>query len=117
MGYLQMNQIAAICQWASLTIVACDGESAAQGLPGISHARDMQLKSLKFDDFFAIVRATPSLDYCLRKSKWQTRGWTYQEYTTSRRLLFFRKYGLYIRVAVGSGKSTHTYAENAEQNA
>jgi hypothetical protein len=98
----QLNQMANIYNRATLTLVAATGDSAAHGLAGVSYARDARQHSLRFDDEFEDVREVPFLHTCLRRSTWATRGWTYQEYVFSQKLLFFTDYGLYQKSNFGS---------------
>jgi hypothetical protein len=93
----QLNQMANIYNRAALTLVAATGVSATHGLAGVSHARDARQKVCKYGKNFELTNPTPLLEDFLPESKWWTRGWTYQEYIASKRLLFFTNYGLRLQ--------------------
>lgn len=97
----QLDQMANIYNRATLTLVAATGNSAAQGLAGVSYARDARQYPLVFYDGFEFFGSVPSLRTCMYESTWSTRGWTYQEYVASQRLLFFTDCGLYLKDSFG----------------
>jgi hypothetical protein len=99
----QLEQMAAIYHQATFTIVAATGDGATHGLAGVSRERNSGQNVLKFEDGFEIVEKIPKLGDCLKGSKWQKRGWTYQEYLASRRLLFFTDSGLFLKTGIGRG--------------
>jgi hypothetical protein len=107
----QLNQMAAIYHQATLTLVAAGGVDATQGLAGVSYARDSKQTHHRFDESFELVECTPSLEEYLDQSKWAKRGWTYQEYLASKRLLFFTEYGVFSKG--GLGGESKTFAEGA----
>jgi hypothetical protein len=100
----QLNQMADIYNRAALTLVAATGTSAAHGLAGVGYARDSMQVVCKYGKNFKLVTRTPSLEDLLPKSKRWTRGWAYQEYIASKRLLFFTDHGVYLKNDRRSGK-------------
>jgi hypothetical protein len=84
----QLQQMHKIYRYASFTIIACAGEDPSYGLPGVSRPRrkvqtDIDLNCVHLRTF----RFFPwSL---VRRSRWNSRGWTYQEHLFSRKCLFF----------------------------
>ncbi|KAM0228271.1 hypothetical protein ACHAP5_011990 [Fusarium lateritium] len=86
-AYRQINQMAAIYEKATLTIVASDGEDATAGLPGVRGASNPRQLSPR-------LRLTPEVCVAIRKETyqqvpWTRRGWTMQEDIFSRRKLIF----------------------------
>ncbi|KAI1369109.1 heterokaryon incompatibility protein-domain-containing protein [Xylaria arbuscula] len=76
---------------AELTIVAACGDSAQSGLLGsIESPREIE-KPLVSISSVAILPASLPLKSCLEKSIWAERGWTFEEYIFSKRLLFIFK--------------------------
>ncbi|CAM1501778.1 Fc.00g037620.m01.CDS01 [Cosmosporella sp. VM-42] len=80
-----------IYEEASVTIVAASGDGDEYGLAGAgtspSVPRDAQLKAQVGNR--ELVWTLPALFYELKKTKWATRGWTYQEAMLSNRCLVF----------------------------
>ncbi|KAI5928313.1 heterokaryon incompatibility protein-domain-containing protein [Camillea tinctor] len=72
---------------ALLTIVAASGSDADSGLPGVSgdHPRLTIQKRCTVDG----ITMANELEIDTNDSKWNTRGWTYQERVLSPRLLLF----------------------------
>jgi hypothetical protein len=97
----QLNQMADIYYCAALTLVAATGDNAAHGLAGVSYARDAKQIVCTYGCNFELVTPTPDLMTVLEKGKWWTRGWTFQEYVASKRLLFFTDQGLYLKNGLG----------------
>ncbi|KAM0546001.1 hypothetical protein ACHAPJ_011113 [Fusarium lateritium] len=86
-AYRQINQMAAIYEKATLTIVASDGEDATAGLPGVRGMSKPRQLSPR-------LRLTPEVCVAIRKETyqqvpWTSRGWTMQEDIFSRRKLIF----------------------------
>ena len=91
-----------------VTIVAAAGIDANSGLPGIStQARSLQRISGPLKGGVLLETCAPKLrrksedmdwsrqPYYLKNSKWDTRGWTFQEKVLSRRCLFFMEEQVY----------------------
>ncbi|KAI9693509.1 MAG: hypothetical protein M1820_009197 [Bogoriella megaspora] len=76
------------------TIVALDGHHDQSGLPGVSVSRVIQPV---FDTGAGrLVYSFPAIMSVIDNSKWNTRGWAYQEARLSRRCLFFSRYQVYL---------------------
>lgn len=81
---------------ATCTIVCAAGTNADSGLKGVWNTARQRLP---YDDpirlsgrrlgNFSVMLSRPSLDSELRRSHWNTRGWTYQEMCLSSRSLYF----------------------------
>ncbi|KAK4452581.1 heterokaryon incompatibility protein-domain-containing protein [Podospora aff. communis PSN243] len=95
----QISCMGTIYSCASLTIVAASGDSSAAGLPGIlSTRRDPAVAAQHTEVVSNLTFHTmpPTLRESLAQSPWSTRGWTYQEYILSRRLLIFTPSRVYF---------------------
>ncbi|KAF2501411.1 HET-domain-containing protein [Lophium mytilinum] len=92
----QLDQMGAIYRKAAFTIVAVAGQGATYGLPGVTLPRLSVQKRLNLHDI-ELIESIPSLSMCLNQSKWQTRGWTYQESEASIAMLYFTDFGVYYR--------------------
>ncbi|KAH6639191.1 heterokaryon incompatibility protein-domain-containing protein [Boeremia exigua] len=92
---VQLDQMALIYGQAEFTIVAAEGDSADFGLSGVSRPRITPEKA-QLNDNIWLVEPAPGLEKVLARTTWSQRGWTFQEYLTSSRLLFFTQRGLYL---------------------
>lgn len=96
-----MAQIASmdvVYREAEATLIACAGEDASHGLPGVgSTARTVQRSARIGKQTLVWTMADPA--YLIRKSKWITRGWTYQEGLLSRRCIYFTVQQVYFECA------------------
>ncbi|KAB8217057.1 heterokaryon incompatibility protein-domain-containing protein [Aspergillus novoparasiticus] len=90
----QINQMSRIYECAAYTVVALAGEDSSHGLPGVTKARSWSYKCIRIGNF-GITALAPSLQFCMRNSKWYTRGWTFQEAMFSSRLILFTSYGVH----------------------
>lgn len=74
---------------AELTIVAAAGKDARFGLPGTSVLRSEQ-EPFRLPSFSnaPVLPAVCSFNYLMENTSWRTRGWTFEEYVFSRRLLY-----------------------------
>jgi hypothetical protein len=79
---------------AHLTIIAASGIDASSGLPGICGNLRKQQQTVRIGSMKFLVSDTY---YQVRKSKWNSRGWTYQEGLLSCRRLVFTKTQLYFQ--------------------
>jgi hypothetical protein len=70
----QLDQMSAIYQQASFTIVASAGQDASYGLPGVSKPRIANQLIMPFRDF-AVVERGPYFYNLVEGSVWYTRGW------------------------------------------
>ncbi|KAK3302124.1 heterokaryon incompatibility protein-domain-containing protein [Chaetomium strumarium] len=80
---------------ATLTIVAAAGDDARYGLPGVSRDRRHQQASIVLGG--RRLLAFPDATQDVRRSKWSTRAWTYQEGLLSRRRLVFTHSQVYFQ--------------------
>jgi len=92
---IQLEQMASLYHQAALTIVAAAGSNAAHGLLGVSRAR-VEQKQLKFHSRLQLVKTAPDLKQVLRKTTWNSRAWTFQEYLSSTTMMFFTEHGLFV---------------------
>jgi len=73
-----------------VTIVAANGNDANAGLSRMTTtSMEPQLEFAQGDQTLRFLEARPSLETLLKRSKWNTRGWTYQEHLLSKRCVFF----------------------------
>lgn len=85
-SHKQISSMDAVYQEAVLTIVAARGESPSSGLVGVSKLDRIRQPSVKIGDW-VLVPCLLSPQDIVSKSKWNTRGWTYQEGMLSSRKL------------------------------
>ncbi|KAM3067281.1 hypothetical protein ACMFMF_009779 [Clarireedia jacksonii] len=90
-----ISKMGLIYSCATLTVIAAAGEDPEYGLPGVGttkrkHATTIQVGSKRF----AISR---DVRRELAASKWNSRGWTYQEALLSRRRLVFTDSQFYFQ--------------------
>ncbi|KAK1985275.1 heterokaryon incompatibility protein-domain-containing protein, partial [Colletotrichum cereale] len=84
----QIAQMHEIYSRAHLTLVAAAGEDSSYGLPGIRKKHRPRMGRFSVGDV-NIVQMLPHTSAQTLRSKWATRGWTYQEgYLAPRRLIF-----------------------------
>ncbi|KAI9764029.1 MAG: hypothetical protein M1840_008905 [Geoglossum simile] len=92
---IQMMDLVYECSY--LTIIAASGVSANAGLPGVrrgSRIVTQIIEELKPDIKMVILR---ELDDYLSKSRYSSRGWTFQEFLLSRRSVIFINDQIYFR--------------------
>ncbi|KAK8093561.1 HET-domain-containing protein [Apiospora hydei] len=83
----QIKSMGRIYDGAELTIVAACGEDASHGLPGVARHPRRTTSSFLLDD--CIVQSyRKNTSAAVEYSRWNCRGWTFQEAYLSRRLLF-----------------------------
>jgi len=80
---------------ADVTIVVACGKDASFGLPGIGLTRRREQPIINFDGRVLASCLHDPIEI-IRRSKWNTRGWTYQEGLFSRRRLFFTDEQVYF---------------------
>jgi hypothetical protein len=94
--HVQIQNMHLIYHGAIATIVAVDPDpnsSARSGLFGVSIPRNPQRKALLYGHHLLLTQ--PHISHHLSRSKWATRGWTFQEARLSRRCLFFTEGQVY----------------------
>ncbi|KAK3991107.1 heterokaryon incompatibility protein-domain-containing protein [Cladorrhinum sp. PSN332] len=91
--WAQIQNMGVIYQRSYLTIIAAAGEGPSYGLPAVSSRkkRPRPLVKLQSKAYLVCPPSSPSaeLKTSFRFSKWNTRGWTYQEGALSKRRLLF----------------------------
>jgi len=93
---IQIAQMDTIYANAEVTIIAAAGNGPSYGLPGVSCRERKQQLSIKIGDL-AIRSTLPDGRYAVEESRWNERGWTYQEAILSRRRLVFTDYQVYFQ--------------------
>ena len=92
---MMIDNMDLIYESADATLVALHGDHENSGLPGVSTLS--RLVQPSFDTGTGqLVYSFPSIKSLIESSKWNTRGWTYQEARLSRRCLFFSHYQVYL---------------------
>ncbi|KAG8160904.1 hypothetical protein KVR01_009168 [Diaporthe batatas] len=90
-----ISQMDQVYSSASITIIDASGEDAQSGLPGVSNFAFRSQRRLHIGNTTLLELPSGARD--LRRSKWATRGWTYQEGILSpRRLIFTPNQVLYL---------------------
>ncbi|GAW11494.1 hypothetical protein ANO14919_008400 [Xylariales sp. No.14919] len=97
---VQLNAMDKIYSEAYVTLVALAGDNALYGLPGVSQ-RQRGRYSITTQGIF-LLEQDESYAESLEKSRWITRGWTYQEGLLSHRLLLFSDTGVFYECGHGS---------------
>jgi len=87
----QIGQMDSIYTGADVTIVATFGDGPHCGLPGVGRTqRKPQFQTAASGLTLATIPSFPG--HIVGDSKWNSRGWTYQEALLSRRKLFFTEH-------------------------
>ncbi|OQV02741.1 hypothetical protein CLAIMM_07886 [Cladophialophora immunda] len=97
----ELKNMASLYRAAQLTIIALHGNSADDGLPGISTARRDVQPCLEVGGC-RLVSTMGTLESARNRSKYITRAWTYQEEVSSRRRLYFTHQQLYFKCGTSS---------------
>lgn len=84
-----------IYESADATLVALHGDHDQSGLPGLS-TLSRATQPIFDTGTGRIIFSLPAIMSLIESSKWNTRGWTYQEARLSRRCLFFSRYQVYL---------------------
>ncbi|KAI2463358.1 heterokaryon incompatibility protein-domain-containing protein, partial [Annulohypoxylon bovei var. microspora] len=109
----QIQKMDLVYQQSELTIIAAAGEGPEFGLPGVGHrARDAQV-SARLGRHTYLVTTEPKCDSFF-KSKWITRGWTYQESVCSRRCVVFTRKEMFFQC--GGMTCRETVCEAGQKN-
>lgn len=96
----QINAMGDIYSHSYLTLVDLEGVTMDHGLPGVSQARvSHTIYKACGLSMRAIEDSFPTL---FRKSKWESRGWTFQEAMLSTRMLFFTDTGVLFECSQAS---------------
>jgi hypothetical protein len=90
-----INKMGLIYSCATLTVIAAAGENPEYGLPGVGTTKRKHATTILVGSkLFAISR---DVQRELAASKWNSRGWTYQEALLSRRRLVFTDSQIYFQ--------------------
>ncbi|KAF2648839.1 HET-domain-containing protein [Lophiostoma macrostomum CBS 122681] len=112
----QIEDMAAIHANAYLTLVASGGEDDSEGLRGIDQTgqhRNVSLCTLDFSETCAFTTVFAGLG---AKSKYRTRGWTYQEFELSPRKLIFDGHTAIFVCSRGKASEDISDLTQAEEN-
>ncbi|GKZ21551.1 hypothetical protein AbraIFM66951_006733 [Aspergillus brasiliensis] len=85
---LHLNAMGEIYGNSYVTLVDLVGTNANHGLSGVGARQRVSRRSGRTQGLYLLGGCEP-YDRILRRSKWMTRGWTFQESTLSPRLLLF----------------------------
>jgi len=91
----QIKNMDLIYLGAELTIVAAAGADEYYGLPGIGLTRRSKQMTVQLPGFTLLSTGPDPLSE-IEKSRWWTRGWTFQEAFLSRRKLVFTEHQTYF---------------------
>ncbi|CZR61558.1 uncharacterized protein PAC_11455 [Phialocephala subalpina] len=97
--HLQISQMDLIYSQSILTIVASSSTNANDGLPGVNQTR--RFPTTIYVQNVVIRRPTSYDASSLKKTVYETRGWTLQEKVLSRRCLFFSQEQVLFRCNAG----------------
>ena len=86
---------------AVLTIAAAAASNADSPLPGVCKWSRQAPQHIEKIQGMQLANILPDLEETLRKSKWNSRGWTYQERVLSRRTLFVTSSQLFFECSFG----------------
>ena len=105
--HFQISQMDKVYLCAVTTIVAAAGEGANYGLPGVSNTlRRAQPYAVVRGQLLASTMRTSRL--AIGRSRWATRGWTYQEAALSRKRLVFTDDQVFFECRVMSCSESHS---------
>ncbi|KAK4034646.1 tol protein [Parachaetomium inaequale] len=93
--HLQLQSMDVIYQHSALTIIAAAGEDPHHGLPGIGKTPRKPQLSVAIGT--RTLAAVPYVKDEILDSKWNSRGWTYQEGLLARRRLVFTDTQVYFQ--------------------
>lgn len=93
---MQIRHMDVIYETADLTIIAAAGEDEDFGLAGVSKPSRTTQPVAIVNDNLSVISSLRDPHDSIRRSKWSTRGWTFQEGVLSRRRLVFTKEQVYF---------------------
>ena len=99
-GASKMNDISrmdAIYGGAVLTIIAIAGLDANTSLPGLHPGSRSNGQSRETIGGMCLINKLPELSGLLQASRWESRGWTFQERILSRRCFYFTDSQVYFQ--------------------
>ncbi|KAF8462859.1 heterokaryon incompatibility protein-domain-containing protein [Kalaharituber pfeilii] len=92
----QIGEMHNIYGWSMLTICTAAGTSASAPVPGVRTGVRKELQKIEVLQGLHIAVPMGSLLHNVVHSRWETRGWTYQERVLSRRRLFMTPEQVYF---------------------
>ena len=98
----QLSIMDSIYSNAELVVVAAAGGDANTGLPGIGSSPRRIPQRVEKIDGMQFITAQASVQQVLKRSIWNSRGWTFQEVALSRRALVFTESLVYWSCQVGT---------------
>lgn len=104
---------------STLTIIAAAGDDPHAGLHGISPRDASPMEPYKISDPYdgkklSLSLCLPSLCQEVRKGKWYTRGWTYQEQCLSQRCLYFTSTEVFFQCPKSQWREGYDYGEDVK---
>lgn len=100
--YGQIGSLEAIYSRAELVIVAACGDNMQSGLAGVDGKSSRGRSQIPIEVFgFTMINRLEEPAYALSNTKWNERGWTYQEAVLARRKLYFTSSELWFECAEG----------------
>ncbi|KAF5654010.1 hypothetical protein F25303_1872 [Fusarium sp. NRRL 25303] len=84
----QIRQMDKVYRNAEVTIIAAAGEEPEHGLPGVGSTARVPRAHARIGNY-TLISTIIWPDIAVSRSKWSSRGWTYQEAICSRRRLVF----------------------------
>ncbi|KAM0167907.1 hypothetical protein ACHAPF_011524, partial [Botrytis cinerea] len=109
-----VSSMDSIYNGSTLTLIAAVGDDAHSGLLGVSHRPESPVESYEIVDngkLLTLSLCLPSLCEEVRKGKWHTRGWTYQEQCMSPRCLYFTSKELFFQCPESQWREGYDYME------
>lgn len=91
----QIKQMDRIYEGAEVTLVAAAGSDPNYGLPGVSKRLRVRQPHASIGKY-RLVSTMSDPETIIRRSKWMSRAWTYQEAVCARRLLIFTDHQVYF---------------------
>lgn len=86
---------------STITIIAAEGDGPHAGLPGVCGTPRKPQRLVRLQQLTLI--GIENVSQYVQNSKWNTRGWTYQEMLLSRRILLFTNTRIYFQCLSGFG--------------
>ena len=91
----QVSQMDSIYENSAITLIAATGSDAESGLPGVGSTQRKTSSAVKLGEF-EVLSTMPHPIWEIPRTRWATRGWTFQEAVLSRRRLVFTQYQIYF---------------------
>ncbi|KKY26962.1 putative heterokaryon incompatibility [Diplodia seriata] len=115
----QIAAMGAIYASSAITIVAASGDDARSGLAGVSRKRPPDHMTVAWGGGLVLewTPPVPMLSHVLARGKWNTRGWTFQEWICASHAVFFTDSGVYGELAAADGVAKKQWAERARSDA